>query len=112
MDCRNCKKSIPYPGISVLSVACQDGPIDGPNQIPIGECLKRVENTVALITPMIAAVKRSEVQALALIVINRLADTANGCCRAGGLWKGCLQKLVNKFYYWGLLGIPADPAWD
>lgn len=73
---------------------------------------KTVENTVDALLPLISAVKKTEVRVLATMVINGLGDQASRCCRAGGLWKGCLQKLVNKLHYWRMLGIPADPAWD
>jgi len=49
---------------------------------------------------------------MAYALIDQLAETAKNCCWAGGLWKGCLQKLVNKLHYWKVFGIPADPAWD
>ncbi len=90
-----------------------DHPILGPNTpIPDYECLDRVDAMVAAITPLIAVVKRAEVQALAWMVINELADQARYCCLSGGMWKACLQPLVNKLHYWKVLGIPADPMWD
>jgi hypothetical protein len=74
--------------------------------------LERVRKTKEAVLILIATVKRAEIQALAINFINGLADQAAHCCRIGGLWKGCLQKLVNKLHYWKILGVPADPAWD
>lgn len=88
----------------------KDWPILGPEYIPIGECLERVETTVKAIRLMIAAVPQSTIRALALVLIDQLATNANRCCRAGGLWKGCLQKLVNKLHYWNMLGVPSDAS--
>ncbi len=89
-----------------------DCPIYGPDQISIRECLDRVDTTVEAITILIAAVKRTEVRTLAIAFIRQLENKARNCCIAGGIWKGCLQILVNKLHYWKVLGIPADPAWD
>ncbi len=115
--CRSSKKSFPYLTQShaneiVTQIANPDRPIEGPDHISVGECLSRVRTTVEAITLMIAVVKKTEIRILAATIINKLADAANDCCWAGGLWKGCLQKLANKIYYWGVFGIPADPAWD
>lgn len=89
-----------------------DYPIYGPDQVSIRECLERVDTTVEAITILIAAVKRAEVRTLAVAFIRQLENKARNCCIAGGIWKGCLQSLVNKLHYWKVLGIPADPAWD
>jgi hypothetical protein len=88
-----------------------DWPILGPERIPIRECLDRVEATTKAIRLMIAAVPKSTIRALALTLIDQLETNANRCCRAGGLWKGCLQKLVNKLHYWNMLGIPSDASY-
>jgi hypothetical protein len=42
--------------------------------------------------------KKTEIRALALACIKQLENKANNCCVAGGLWKGCLQSLVNKLH--------------
>lgn len=98
---------------SVSFQACHgDYPILGPDQVTINECLKMVDNTTEAIGYMIAAVKRTEVRVLAMGIIQGLADTASRCCRAGGLWKGCLQKLGNKLHYWRVFGVPTDAAHD
>jgi hypothetical protein len=89
-----------------------DWPILGPDQIPMHDCLERVETTKDALIILITAIKKTEVRFLAMSVINALADQATNCCYKGGVWKGCLQPLVNKLHYWKLLGIPADPAWD
>ncbi len=96
----------------LISTDQPDWPILGPDEISKRDCLERVETTERALYLLIAAVKKSEVRAIATTIIKALADQAASCCRAGGLWKGCLQKLVNKLHYWKVLGIPADPAWD
>lgn len=116
--CNNCTESLAYSksGPNQTSIPFQtchgDWPILGPDQISVDDCLENVRKAVTGINILIAAVKRAEVQALAHMVINKLADTANKCCRAGGLWKGCLQKLGNKLHYWRVFGVPSDPAYD
>lgn len=73
---------------------------------------KRALATADNIKLLIYAIKRAEVQFLAEKTINALTLAAINCCEAGGMWKGCLQPLVNKLHYWKVLGIPADPMWD
>ncbi|MEN9343601.1 MAG: hypothetical protein RLZZ453_388 [Chlamydiota bacterium] len=89
-----------------------DWPILGPERISMRECLDRVEATAKELRFLVATIQRAEIQILAIALIDQLELSANRCCRAGGLWKGCLQKLVNKLHYWRVLGIPADPMWD
>jgi hypothetical protein len=89
-----------------------DWPILGPERIPINDCLDSVDGTVKALKVLIAVVRKTEIRAMAYALIDQLAETAKNCCWAGGLWKGCLQKLVNKLHYWKVFGIPADPAWD
>ena len=121
-SCNECKETrVPltsryFKGIFTSSSSHQgdqpDWPIIGPDQIPTRDCLERVATTSKAVRILIAAVKKSEVRTLATLLIDELSDTASRCCRAGGIWKGCLQKLANKLYYWKVLGVPADPAWD
>jgi hypothetical protein len=102
-----------FQGIANSMQYCRaNHPILGPEKIPIDDCLDNVNGAVKAITILIAAVKKAEIRAIALTLINQLADTARNCCWAGGLWKGCLQELVNKLHYWKVFGIPANPAWD
>ncbi len=90
---------------------CQaDWPILGPDHIAIRDCLERVDNTVKGLTLLLAAVRRPEVSALALVVVYKLEDVAKNCCRAGGIWKGCLQKLVNRLHFWRESGVPDKPT--
>lgn len=97
----------------ILFQKCRaDQPIFGPDRIAIGECMDRVTMTVKAITYLITPVKKAEVRALATALINQLANSAYECCEEGGIWKACLQPLVNKLHYWKVLGIPADPMWD
>lgn len=105
--CEECESSP-----SLHFVAQSNWPIQGEDHIPIYECLDRVEATTDMLYMLIAAVRKTEVRMLAMTVINSLSEQAARCCRAGGLWKGCLQKLVNKLHYWKVLGIPKDPSWD
>lgn len=117
--CGNCTESLAYgrhksnrTGSVSFQTCHGDWPILGPDQVTINECLKMVNNTTEAIGYMIAAVKRTEVRVLAMAVIEGLSDTASRCCRAGGLWKGCLQKLGNKLHYWRVFGVPTDAAHD
>lgn len=89
-----------------------DHPILGPDRIAIKDCIERVGTTFNALCILISPIKKSEISALAMMLINQLADTAYTCCKEGGLWKACLQPLVNKLHYWKVLGIPADPMWD
>jgi hypothetical protein len=94
-----------------LCLPCQsDWPILGPNHVPIRDCIERVENTAKALVLLIAAVKRPEVCALAIALVYELQSAAIGCCRAGGIWKGCLQKLVNKLHFWKESGVPNNPT--
>jgi hypothetical protein len=120
-DCCRSRESATYLGkcysdgfaISNLVQNCNSNwPIFGPERIPVHDCLDNVAATVKAIKILTAAVRKTEVRVVANALIDQLAETANNCCWAGGLWKGCLQKLVNKLHYWKVLGIPADPAWD
>jgi hypothetical protein len=100
-------------GIDIPVQYCNaDWPVLGPEKIPVKDCLNNVDATVRELKVLIAAVRKTEVRAIAYALIDQLADIAKNCCWAGGLWKGCLQKLVNKLHYWRVLGVPADPAWD
>jgi hypothetical protein len=100
-------------GIDIPVQYCNsDWPILGPERIPINDCLDNVDGTVKALKVLIAVVRKTEIRAMAYALIDQLAETAKNCCWAGGLWKGCLQKLVNKLHYWKVFGIPANPAWD
>jgi len=85
--------------------------IEGPDYIPVRDCVERVRTTVQAADFLIVKV-RPEIQALCRYIISKLSDAAIDCCWAGGLWKGCLQKLINKWQDWKMFGIPADPAFD
>lgn len=85
--------------------------IEGPDRISAEECVNRVKSTAEAAKFLIARA-RPEIQAICHYIINSLADAAERCCWAGGLWKGCLQKLVNKWQEWKIFGIPADPTFD
>lgn len=65
---------------------------------------------------ILAQVKSPATQLVLRRVIDDLANQARQCCWRGGVWKGCIQKLANKFHIWNqkwkAFGIPPDPAWD
>ncbi len=88
----------------------------GPDKISIQDCIDRVQGTADSANELISFVRRPEVQFILRGVIRDLRDRALHCCRAGGLWKACLQPLTNKWAKWNekwkLFGIPPDPSWD
>jgi hypothetical protein len=61
---------------------------------------------------LIQLVQKKEIRIIAKLLIDSMVNSANNCCRSGGLWKACLQPLVNKWKDWQMFGIPPDPAWD
>ncbi|HAZ15688.1 MAG: hypothetical protein A2Y28_00185 [Chlamydiae bacterium GWC2_50_10] len=90
-------------------------PLLGRDHISVKECIERIKGTVNLARILIS--KAPPISQAALnIIIDELADMAKNCCRKGGLWKGCLGPLVNKWYQWNkrweLFGIAPNPAWD
>ncbi len=94
---------------------CEDVPIFGPDRVSIDDCIDRVNNTEAFCYILICKAP-GRVQSLLTFIVNQLSREARNCCSAGGIWKGCLQKLANKYHQWNQkwlkLGIPPDPAWD
>lgn len=92
-----------------------DVPIEGPEHVSIRECIQRATNT-AFLAKGLAIKAKVEAQFLLGQIIDELEDLAIYCCKTGGLWKGCLQPLANKWYVWNkkwkLLGEPPDPSWD
>jgi hypothetical protein len=97
-------------------IFCEDVPIYGPDKISIKDCHDFVTNTVKLAKLLICNVTSSRIRGVLTLTIEQLADEAHGCCSRGGIWKGCVQKLANKFHLWNqkwqLFNIPPDPAWD
>lgn len=83
----------------------------GPEEISIRDCIERAGTTFLALKALLVKT-RPEVQYILNQTIDFLYSQAIKCCKAGGLWKGCLQKLVNKLHKWNVFGIPADPAWD
>lgn len=95
----------------IIFIPCESNyPIFGPDAVSIQDCVEFVEGTANALKLLVAAVKRPEVVALATTVINELQRVANNCCRAGGIWKGCLQKLVNRLHFWKESGVPPNPS--
>lgn len=91
-------------------------PIYGPDRISISECIEFARGMAKKCRYLISLVPKSEVKVLLSIAIDGLENKAIDCCRAGGIWKSCLQPLANKWYLWNqkyqMFGIPPDPTWD
>ena len=80
--------------------------LNGPVSIPIRDCVDRVVGTKRAAMVFAVAIPRKEVRALTVLAIEDLADRAERCCYAGGLWKGCLIPLLNKWY-----AVQSSPIW-
>ena len=95
--------------------SASDQTILGPERISIEECIERAQGT-ANYAKIIIGFSKSRAQFILNTLIDDLKDRAIRCCMAGGLWKACLQPLVNKWHQWNekweVFGIPPDPAWD
>ncbi|MEN9344254.1 MAG: hypothetical protein RLZZ453_1041 [Chlamydiota bacterium] len=104
------------PTLYLASDSNKNVPIHGPDRISISDCLEFVDGTVNKCRYLIECVPKAEAQVILNIMIDGLAQEAKTCCRKGGIWKACLQPLVNKWYLWNqkwkLFSIPPDPAWD
>jgi hypothetical protein len=91
-------------------------PIEGPDQIPIQDCLNLVNNTERFCRILISYVKHSQAQVTLNLLIDGLTDSARGCCLGGGLWKACVGPLLQKWSKWDqrwqMFRIPPDPAND
>lgn len=111
VDAYKCPDCSCYPEYEIVLAADPHQPILGPESIPVRDCIERA-GTTSLALKALLVKARPEVQFLLNQTIDLLYGQAVGCCKAGGLWKGCLQKLVNKLHQWNVFGIPADPAWD
>jgi len=111
---KRCENQNILPTFSKVNLT--DRPILGPNKITIDECFEFVQGTSSKLRYLISLVPKAEAQVILHITIDGLHNEALRCCSAGGIWKACLQPLVNKWYNWNekykLLGIPPDPAWD
>lgn len=90
-------------------------PILGPDRISITDCVDTARGTARASRILILKAKL-EVQTFLNILIDDLENRAVRCCIAGGIWKACLQPIVNKWQKWNekwkVFGIPPDPAWD
>jgi hypothetical protein len=99
----------------IISEKLSDRPILGPDRISIEECIERAQGT-ANYAKIIIGFSKSRAQFILNTLIDDLTGRAIQCCMAGGLWKTCIQPLVNKWYQWNekwkIFGIPPDPAWD
>ena len=92
-QCSNARK------INNESYSVRGKPILGEDEISIKECLERTENSKDLalmiigLAPIPANIKIALTSAL-MITVNR----AKNCCRLGGVWKACLQPLLQKWW--------------
>ena len=97
MDSRSCSKlNYAHSNDSGRSGQCQ--PLDGPDRISINTCLDRVQGTERAFIALAAAIKKKGGSTIAVLAIQAIAEKARDCCYAGGLWKGCLIPLLNKYY--------------
>lgn len=94
----------------------EDVPIHGPDKISVRDCIDFINNTVKYTRCIIEEVPLAAARAALNYLIDQLADSAKGCCRKGGVWKGCVQKLVNKYHFWNQrwinFGVLPDPKWE
>jgi len=73
-------------------------PILGDDLISIEDCVKRTENTVSYIKDILAlAPVKAKWKAAFISTLYLMEDQAIQCCRAGGVWKACLQPLLEKW---------------
>ena len=93
----------------------EDVPIYGPDKISVRDCIDFVNNTVALAQVLIDIVPSAPVRGSLTLMIRSLSNQAISCCRKGGIWKSCVQPLMNKYHLWNqkwkVFGIPPDPSW-
>ncbi len=75
-------------------------------------CLDTVDNCSSFLKAMCVVVKDKGARVTLALFIDALADKAKNCCRAGGFWRNCVQKMVDTMNDWKMLGIPPDPYWD
>ncbi len=75
-------------------------------------CHKTVENCESFMKAMCGGVKDPGAKITLELFIEALAEKAQECCRAGGFWEHCVQKMVDTMNKWKFFGIPADPSWD
>jgi hypothetical protein len=105
---------IKFPIASIQSIVAP--PIYGPDHISIRECIEFAQGTTQKCRYLISLVPKPDIRVLLNIIVDDLENRAMNCCRAGGLWKACIQPLVNKWYSWNqkwqAFAIPPDPAWD
>jgi hypothetical protein len=89
--------------------------IYGPDQVSVKDCIDFINNTIDLAKLLISK-SPSSFRGILTFTIEQLGRQARNCCLSGGLWKGCVQTLCNKYHQWNqkwkLFGIPPDPAWD
>lgn len=91
--------------------------IVGPDQEPYpGWCKEIVISTGVALAQLICVLPKNAAKIALGSVIAILEQKALDCCEAGGLWKGCVGPLAEKFNNWNqkwkVLKIPPDPAYD
>jgi len=96
--------------------AQQSVAIEGPEHIPMLECVERAHGTAKTCRALAKLAKKPGATFILDTLIDGLERKAVQCCYSGGMWKGCLQPLVDKWNRWNMeynmFGIPPDPAWD
>ena len=75
-------------------------------------CIDTVDNCSRYLKALCVVIKDPGARTTLYLFVDGLADKAKNCCRAGGIWKECVQKMVDTMNKWNMLGIPADPYWD
>lgn len=120
--CDAVKTSLDYAGrrkcheeSATIQTVANHQPILGPDKISIKECVNRAQNTATLARALVVPAK-AEFQFTLNLLIDDLEKRAKSCCYSGGLWKGCLQALIDKWHQWNqkwkVFGIAPDPSWD
>lgn len=89
----------------------KDWPILGSDYVSMEECEDRAKRTARTLYDLLDRVRNHTIQALATAMVSRMASEAKRCCQAGNAWKGCLQRLTNKYHYWQLLGVPSTVSY-
>lgn len=73
-------------------------PILGEDQITIAECIERAETTISYFKDLLTIAPVSfKWQTTFLSSLHLLELKAKECCRSGGVWKACLEPLLNKW---------------
>lgn len=93
----NCdqNRNNPIANKNVLQHVYASKPILGPDRIPVQDCMNFAESTAEKCLYLMALVPKAHVQITLQILIDDLEKRAKSCCKAGGIWKACLQPIVD-----------------